>query len=251
MPYGMYISAAGADAQSKRIEVLSNNIANADTPGFKPMLAVLQARYAEEIEQGTASPGDGSINDLGGGVELAETLTLFRQGPLRDTDTPTDMAIQGEGFFVVDKEGQQLLTRAGDFNFNSEGQLTTQQGYPVLGTGGKPIVIDPALPWSLTPDGTVVQEGGGQFSLELRKAASLGDLARAGENFFLPLAETVEVPVEERSVRSGYLEMSSVRPTLEMTQLIEASRAYEANIKMIQNQDNVIGSLVNRILRQS
>ena len=251
MPYGMYISAAGADAQLRRIEVISNNIANVDTPGFKPMMVVLQARHAEAIEQGTATAGDGSINDLGGGVEEVETITLFRQGALRNTGVPSDMAIQGDGFFVVEKEGQQLLTRAGNFIFNSNGQLTTQQGYPVLGTGGKPIVIDPTLPWSLSPDGTVVQEGGAQIPLDIRRAVSLGDLAHVGENFFLPLADTVEVSPEERSVRSGYLEMSAVRPTLEMTQLIEASRAYEANIKMIQNQDNVIGSLVNRVLRQS
>jgi len=188
---------------------------------------------------------------LGGGAQLRAISVNFDQGPIDPTGGELDLAIQGDGFFVVEKEGQQLLTRAGNFIFNSNGQLTTQQGYPVLGTGGKPIVIDSSLPWSLSPDGTIVQEGGAQIPLDIRRAASLGDLARAGENFFLPLAETVEVSPEERSVRSGYLEMSAVRPTLEMTQLIEASRAYEANIKMIQNQDNVIGSLVNRVLRQS
>jgi len=83
----------------------------------------------------------------------------------------------------------------------------------------------------------------------LAKPKSYGDLAKAGENLFLPLAPTTPVEPTDRRVKSGWLEHSSANPILEMTQLIEASRAYEANIRMIQNQDSTLGSLIGRLLK--
>ena len=103
MPYGMYISAAGADVQSRRLQVLSNNLANVDTPGFKRELAVLQSRHAEAIERGEDYPDSRSINDVGGGVRLAETVTDFGGATVRQTGIPTDMAIEGDGFFLVER----------------------------------------------------------------------------------------------------------------------------------------------------
>ena len=85
MPYGMYISAEGAHAQSKRLETLSNNLANVDTPGFKRDLALFQARHAEEINQGTDYPGSRGLNDIGGGVSVRETKTDFAPGLMKRT----------------------------------------------------------------------------------------------------------------------------------------------------------------------
>ena len=88
MPYGMYISAAGAEAQSQRLEIISHNLANADTPGFKRELAILQAQHAEDIASGEATAGSGGIDDVGGGVVLAETVTDFSLGKVRATGKP-------------------------------------------------------------------------------------------------------------------------------------------------------------------
>jgi flagellar basal-body rod protein FlgF/flagellar basal-body rod protein FlgG len=132
MPYGLYISAAGAHAQSQRVEVLSNNIANAQTPGFKRELAVLQARHSEAISEGQDYPGTRSINNLGGGVYMAETLTDFNQGVFKLTGIESDLAIEGDGFFQVEKNGQRLLTRAGNFNVGSDGRLLTSGNAQVL-----------------------------------------------------------------------------------------------------------------------
>jgi hypothetical protein len=93
MPYGIYISAAGADVQSKRLQVLSHNLANVDTPGFKREFSILQAQAAEAIEQGLEQEGSGSINDIGGGVSLVETVMDHSMGGLRQTGIETDMAI--------------------------------------------------------------------------------------------------------------------------------------------------------------
>lgn len=250
MSYGMYISAAGADAQSARLQVLSNNLANAGTPGFKREIAVLQARHAEAIERGDVAAGQRGIDDIGGGVRMAETVTDFSTGAVRQTGSATDLAINGDGFFLVDKQGEPLLTRAGNFHFATSGELQTEQGYPVMAADGGPVAIDPLQPWSVSETGGIEQAGSTQL-LALVRPASLGDLVKAGENMFSPLAATPPVPTEARNVKPGYLEQSTVKPAIEMMELIETSRAYEANIRMIQSQDQMIGSLVGRLLRQS
>src|SRR6266404_4869068 len=157
MPYGLYISAEGASAQTKRIEALANNLANVDTTGFKRDLAVFQARYAEEIERGQDSPGSRSVNDLGGGVQVRATKTDFSAGTLKRTGIPTDMAIGGDGFFMVRRPDGDYLTRAGNFMFTSAGRLVTQNNDPVLSDTGSPIEIDPEQPdWQLTSTGAIV-----------------------------------------------------------------------------------------------
>lgn len=248
MSYGLYISAAGAYAQSQRVEVLSNNIANASTPGFKRELAVMQARHAEAIEQGEDYAGTRGMNNIGGGVYLRETLTDFKSGTLKQTNIPTDVAIEGEGFFQVQKDGQKYLTRAGDFKVAPDGRLIGPGNTQVLSEDGGPIVVDTTVPWSIDPAGAINQAGA-TINLSIVKPRSYGDLVKAGENLFLPLAPTMPVDPLERSVRSGYLEHSGAHPITEMTQLIEATRAYEANIRMIQNQDQTTGSLIGRLLK--
>jgi flagellar basal-body rod protein FlgF len=249
MPYGLYVSAAGADVQNQRLQILSHNLANVETPGFKRELAVLQAQYAEAIEQGETTAGTGSLDDLGGGVRLAETVTDFSVGNFRQTGRHTDLAIDGDGFFVVQREGQQFLTRAGNFHVSAAGQLQTDHGLAVLAADGQPVIIDPTRPFQVQEDGSLAQENA-QVALALVRPQSLGDLAKAGDNLFLPLADVSPVANGQRRVLTGFLEMSTVKPAQEMMELIETSRAYEANVRMIQNHDHMIGALVNRILGQ-
>jgi len=248
MSYGMYIAAEGAQAQSRRLEVLANNLANVDTPGFKINLAVLQARPSQAIKEGKATAGTGSINDVGGGVRVGGTPTSFSQGALQYTGSPTDVAITGEGFFVVDHDGKQMLTRAGNFLLSNEGKLITPNGDHVLSADGAPITVNNTSPWKIQDDGVLAQAGT-RTPLGLAKPASLGDLVKVGENLFSPLSQVIPIRESERHVRNGYIEKSNARPTSQMMQLIEASRAFEANVRMIQNQDQVISSLVNRVLK--
>ncbi len=250
MAYGLYLSAAGAESQSQRIEVISNNLANVNTPGFKREMASLQARQSEAIIQNQATPGSKEIDDMSGGVYLAETPTDFSPGTLKRTGEDADFALKdADSFFVIEKDGQPHLTRAGNFIFDGTGRLKTQEGHSVLSDGGEPITLDPTLPWSVDDNGRFMQRGA-RMTLGLAKPASLGDLARVGENLFRSLAPVKQLvaPNERPQVLNGSLEMSAVKPTQEMTQLIAASRAYEANIKMIQNQDSMTGSLISRVL---
>lgn len=251
MPYGIYISAAGAQAQSARMEVIANNLANTDTVGFKRDLALFQARQAEEIERGRDQPLSKSVNNVGGGVRLAEVRTDFSAGPMKYTNIPTDMAINGEGFFVVRRGNEDLLTRAGNFSITAAGDLVTSSGYPVLAENGSPVRIDPDLgDWQVSPEGGIEQQGS-SIPLAIVKPKSLGDLVHAGENLFAPLAPTqpLEPTQRARLIASGYLEQSSVKATTEMTDMIQTSRAFEANVNMIRNQDQILGELVGRVLR--
>jgi flagellar basal-body rod protein FlgF len=250
MYYGMYIAAAGAFAQSQRMEVISHNVANVGTAGFKRELSVLQARAAEEIERGYKSPGMGEREDIGGGVRLTETLTDFSVGPMRQTGVNTDFALSDpDVFFAVSKDGEEHLTRAGNFQLRGDGTLVTGQGYPVLSVEGQPVQIDTQLPFEVTPRGEIVQAGEAR-PLALRRPQSLGDLVRVGENLFAPIGEPpASVAQDERRVHWQHLEMAAVQPHQEMISMIETSRIYEANVRMIQNHDTMLGGLLGRVLK--
>lgn len=248
MPYGLYLSAAGAEVQRQRLDVLSNNLANVNTAGFKRELAVLQARPAEAIEQGTAHPGAGSINDVGGGVFMRQTQTDFSQGAMKATGNATDLAIDGEGFFQVDDEHGPLLTRAGDFTLDPLGRLITQSGRAVLSEAGGPVTLDTRFPIEVTRLG-VVRQNDVEIPLAIVKPRSPADLVKVGDNLFRPLDQVQGVPLAERQVRQNMLELSTVRPMVEMVQLIETSRAFETNVRMIQHQDEMSSQLLGRVLR--
>ena len=249
MPYGMYLSADGAIAQQTRLETIANNMANVDTLGFKRELAVFQARAAESIQRGLEMPGDGGMNDLGGGTMIRQTKTDHSAGPMKRTGTPSDVAITGDGFFLAEKGDKQYLTRAGNFTLNERGELVTSQGYKVLSDSGSPIVINPNVRYEISSSGGIRQQGSTPQNLALVRPNSLGDLAKAGENLFRPLADVQPLSANERQVASGFLEGSGVKPTSEMVHLIETTRAIEANVNLLQTQDQMLSGLVNRLLR--
>ncbi|SMP63507.1 flagellar hook protein FlgE/flagellar basal-body rod protein FlgF/flagellar basal-body rod protein FlgG [Neorhodopirellula lusitana] len=249
MPYGVYLSASGAQAQSHRLQQVSNNLANVETPGFKPNATILQARFSELIEQGEVSPGLGGIDDLGGGVTIQPEQTQFKVGAFRNTGNETDFAIHDKNsFFVLQRGDQQLLTRAGDFVFDSSGRMINQGGDQVLGNDGNPIQIDPRKPYQVGAEGRITQAGVTQ-ELMLGRPQNLGDLSNVGGNLFKPLADFDLAPAGDRNVIAGSLEQSAVSPTGTMMELIETTRAYEANVQMIKNQDSVLGSLIGRVLK--
>jgi flagellar basal-body rod protein FlgF/flagellar basal-body rod protein FlgG len=246
MPYGLYISAEGAQAQVNRMETIANNLANVETPGFKRDLAIFQARYAEEIEQGLLPPETGAVEDIGGGVMVQATVTDFSRGPLKNTGIPTDMAIDGDGFFTVQREGETYLTRAGDFKLSPNGELLTQRGWSVLDEGGAPITVSGQ--WTLNQSGAIIDEFG-EVHIGLVRPQSLGDLVKMGENLFRSLASTQPVPATERRIAQNFLEGSGVQPTSEMMEMITTQRALEANTQLIKNQDEMLDSLISRVLQ--
>jgi flagellar basal body rod protein FlgG len=250
VPYGLYISAEGAAAQSRRLEVIANNMANTDTVGFKQDVPTFQARFAEAIQLGEASPGDQSINNIGGGVKLYDVTTNFAEGQFAATNRDLDVAINGKGFFHVrGDDGKPYLSRAGNFTTDAKGRLVTSDGQmPVLDQQNSEIVISDETPWYMTPDGFIVQDGNAKaFGLSAPK--SLDELQKVGNNLFRPNGKVEPVPLEDRSVRQGFLELSGSNPINQMMAMIESTRGFEANSRMIQAQDTAIGNLLGRVLR--
>jgi flagellar basal-body rod protein FlgF len=249
MYYGLYMSAAGANAQSHKVEVLSNNLANVNTVGFKRELALLDARESEAIERGLASRGSGNLNDIGGGTRMNATWTDFSPGTMQLTQIPTDLAIDSPNtFFQVQHGKEKLLTRAGNFHISNEGVLVTASGDPVLGSDGTPIQLDPSLPYRFVAGG-VVEQAGERIEVGLLKAKDVSKLEKAGENYFRADRSAGLSIDDERRVKTGYLEMSSVNPVDEMVELIASSRAYEANVRIIQQHDTATSELISRMLK--
>ncbi|WP_254506924.1 flagellar hook-basal body protein [Anatilimnocola floriformis] len=250
MFYGLYTAAAGANALSQKVEIISNNLANVDTVGFKRELALLESRDSEAIERGMEMRGSRGRNDIGGGVELASTATEFRLGTFKPTGVPTDMAIEmPQLFFMVQRGDQQLLTRAGNFQTNHEGQLQTADGDPVLSSDGATIQLDARLPWELLSGGRIRQAGDVR-EIGLRRPQNVADLQKVGQNYFQNTTDRWDpVQPEDRRVRSGFTEVSGVNSLQEMTELITASRAYETNIRLMQTHDQITASLISRMLK--
>jgi flagellar basal-body rod protein FlgF len=250
MPYGMYISAEGANAQAQRLEVIANNMANVDTAGFKQDVPMFQARFAEAIQKGQARAGDGSINDIGGGVKIIGVETDYSPGEMKRTGNDLDLAIGGSGFFHVQGEdGKTYLSRAGAFQLNSQNKLVTQNGQlPVLDQQGAEIALSRDLPFTISQDGFIGQEGS-VIAIGMSQPESLNEMVKVGNNMWQPTGSTKALTLQERNVRQGYLEVSGANPVRQMMAMIETTRAFEANTRMIQTQDSALGSLISRVLQ--
>lgn len=243
------MSADGAQVQSRRLEVIANNLANVNTVGFKPDVAGFQARFAEAIQRGYAAYGDQSDNDVGGGVSMFDTTTDFSAGRLQETGNQLDLAIVGGGFFQVQGDrGEQLLTRAGNFSIDAENRIVNQNGMLVLDSGGSEITLEPGIPWQISAAGEISQAGV-NTPLGLVTPESLGDLSKVGNNLFRPLADVSPLDPTQREVRSGFLEMSGTNPTRQMMSMIETTRAFEANVRIIQSHDSMSSNLIGRVLQ--
>jgi len=211
MPYGLYMSADGADVQARRLEVIANNLANVDTVGFKRDVVSFQAAYAEAIEQGLIDETTEGVNQVGGGVWVMGVATDFSPGTMKNTGIPTDVAISGDGFFQIQKsDGETFLSRAGNFTVDGvTNQLVTQgAGNVVLSSEGAPILIEPSLGQiEISSDGAVKQvAANGQTTITRGRLAivqpdSLIELEKVGQNLFRPLGQVLPVEANQRSVR--------------------------------------------------
>ncbi len=250
MPYGLYISAEGAAAQSQRLDVIANNLANVDTVGFKQDVTTFQARYAEAIQLGKSYSGDGSINNIGGGVKVIDTVTDHSLGSLKETGGELDFAIDGIGYFQIQgDDGESLLTRAGNFSLDVDGRLVTQNGHrAVLDQTGDEIVLNRDFPWSIDNQGFIMQAGE-IYAIGMSQPESADNMIKVGSNLYRPLGDVRPLELQERIVKQGYLEMSGSNPVRQMMAMIETTRAFEANTRMIQNQDTITGTLLSRVLK--
>jgi len=265
MSYGLYISSEGAMSQEKRMQTIANNIANLETPGFKREVALQMARHTASVARGEIEFDTGLMPDIGGGVHTIGTHTEFKQGPIAPTELDSDLAIEGDGWFRVRDvaNGEEFLTRAGNFQVDRNGVFVTEWGrsrFQLLDTEGEPVVlpVPDSKTWHITDDGVLHEVGVGRLQqIALVQPDDLKTMVKTGENVYrldIPDGQLgyQNIADDERPrIRSGHLEMSAVNPSTEMIEMIIASRAVETNVKMMHTQDEATGALLSRVLRVS
>jgi len=252
MLYGLYLSATGVMTNSYRQDVIANNLANAETVGFKKDLALFKERptAAQEMRQ---PPGwtDPLMESLGGGTFATPTQVDTTQGELEHTGSNLDMAIEGNGYFSINDHGQQRLTRNGQFMSDNQGHLILSNGrqQQVLDQSGKPIVLDGTLRdvTSVSEDGVITQAGKPVGRIGIFEVPDPAQLRKEGDTLLsYPDANAVR-PSTNSQLRSEFVEHANVDAATELTQLMETQRQLEANANMIRYQDQTLGELVNTV----
>ena len=221
MSRDIYSSLSGATAAQYQMDLIAQNVANANTNGYKEL------RVAFEQE----GSGFGPLGQVMAGE--AETAPDMRNGSIRIDKDPNHLALQGEGFFVVGADGRELLTRAGAFERNEEGQLLTTDGHLLLGDGG-PIEIPIEEEFRVANDGRVFASESGEVG-KIR-IVNVDDVTPIGSALW-----RADSPMEasEAQVIQGALEGSNVNPLRAMVELVEASRMFEAYQKAMQASDEL------------
>jgi flagellar basal-body rod protein FlgG len=249
---GLYTAASGMLASMRRMEFVTNNLANAQTAGFKQDRSALSTFDEMMILQdGSISPPGlhSELGELGTGAVAEEPMIDFTQGALQQTDRTLDMALEGPGFFTVQTPDGPRYTRDGAFTRNASGQLTSSEGYLVLGTDGNPIQVPPGK-LSVMADGTLTSEDQAFGKLAIVEFTLEQPLKKVGSNQFAARNEGDEPRAATgTAVRQGAIEASNVDMAGAQTTMMELQRAYQAAQKLIQYQDEMVGRAVNDIAR--
>ncbi len=252
MNYGIYNSAAGALVQNARVEVTSNNMANAKTPGFKKNIMSFMDRRPETMESGHYEARNEILDRMHGGVFIKGTPWDPQSGQIKQTGRSLDAAIDGDGFFRVTNGKKNYLTRAGNFRFNSNNELVTMNGdFQVLNSDGEPITVDQTDEIKFGKDGTIYSNNESIDQLGLVDVKSTDKLAKKGKVRFLNKGGSENLKPFNANVVGGALEQSNVQSVKELSNMIRAQRSYGSNLKAMQIQDSTIDTAVSQVGRPS
>lgn len=278
---GIYTAASGMVAMQTKMDVTANNLANVDKTAFKKD-SVIFKNFPElllhrENDDGVGWTPMGSfditplVGKLGTGTEVNEIYTRFEQGALKKTDRENDLAINGDGFLVVQTNRGPRMTRSGAFVVNTEGTLVTPDGFPLMGENGpirvaahNYIVKEDGEVWINGRIGNDPKEVWGKDmnnweqpllldKLQIREVDYPRHLLKEGDSFYVTTPESGEMralaPDKTIEIYQGYLEASNVNVVSEMVNMIEVQRMYEANQKSVTTHDSMLGVLINTVLR--
>ena len=254
MVRGLYTAYTGMINQQKRLDTVTNNLANASTTGFKregltsksfdQMLTVklndLSVPYLNE-----------GIGKMSLGVKIGDNYTDYSQGSFKETGNTYDLALAGNGFFTIsytDKKGNtsEKYTRDGEFTMDSEGYLRTLEGDYVQGEGGNIMIPVETSEVSIRDNGDIYADGEYVDSLRIVDFEDYNNIEKFGENLYNVVDGATETE-STAAVKQGYLEMSNINVVKEMVEMITISRAYESNQKLIQTEDDMLDKSVNQV----
>jgi len=278
---GWYTAASGMRAQQFRLDAVANNLANVNTDAYKRDVAAFKAFpellirrqdddgvYLHPFGSADAAP---IVGKMGTGVELNELYTAFEQGSFKETNSDFDIALDGKGFFAISTPWGERYTRNGSFQLGKEGYLETKEGYPVLGENG-PIRVkannflvdkdgriwvnaaisdDPEVMVSVTSntwEDTVQLDTLKLVDFELDRYLEKQGISLYRESDTSGPATIIEKGSRPKVVQ-GFIEAANVDPVVEMVQMIEVNRSYEANQKIIQVEEAALGTLINQTMK--
>ncbi|MBR1701891.1 MAG: flagellar hook-basal body protein [Lachnospiraceae bacterium] len=256
---GLYTAWSGMVNEQHRMDVMTNNFANVATVGYKKEGTTSQSfDDVFTVKLKDASIGMGNVQGEGvrnPGVKIGENYVDYSQGSFRDTGNTYDLALSGDGFFVIEftnKAGEtsNMFTRAGQFTLTKEGYLVTEEGDYVLDVNNRRIQLDTLKESTITKDGRISQDGVEIAQIQVADFEDYNYLERYGETYFRPLQGARQI-AGTAEMESGYLEMANVQTVSEMVNLIAISRQYEANQKLIQTYDDSMEIAVSQLGRLS
>ncbi|MCX7781852.1 MAG: flagellar basal-body rod protein FlgF [Negativicutes bacterium] len=243
---GLYAAASGMVAEALRNDTIANNLANANTGGYKKDIAVSKDFAAALIRRINDGADEPVIGMLGRGAVIDEVAVIHTAGIIRPTGNALDAAIEGKGYFAVETPNGLRYTRSGSFSRNAQGELTTGDGYRVMGENG-PLRINNGQV-HFAEDGAVQVDGIEIGRLQLTEFADEKLLAKEGSSLFRATGDAAGVPASGR-IRQGMLEMSNVNVVAEMVNMIAGYRAYEINAKAVEAHDQLLDKAVNEVGR--
>ncbi|MCK6593609.1 MAG: flagellar basal-body rod protein FlgF [Bacteriovoracaceae bacterium] len=271
----IWVPISGAIAQQRNVEQIANNVANANTPGFKKDKIVFK-EYLAALEKGAEDvdlpqrdwkPEDfyrsnGSEDSF---VKVDGTYTMHEQGQLTPTGNSFDFALNGQGFFEVLTPQGVRYSRKGNFTINAEGKLVTDQGHPILSKGAPPVINpDGSMQLTSPPESRQITVGNNKLAISLdgevfagnNKVADLAvvefndlhQLKKEGNSLFVNTdAKNYKIGNNKTSVHQGFVEQSNVNAVSEMSQLINANRNFESIQRVIKTYDQISSKAVNEI----
>lgn len=230
-----YITITRQSGLAREMQVVANNIANAATTGFRAE-GVIFSEYIQPVENGKSlSMGQGNVRN-----------TSFVQGGLSQTGGTYDLAIEGDGYFLIQTPAGERLTRAGAFSPNAEGELVTYDGYPVLDAGGAPVFVPPNASIAVSADGTLSADGNPLGQIGLVQPNDAKDMIR--EDGVMFRADSGFEPAENARVLQGFVEQSNVNPIGELARMIEVQRAYEMGQNFLQREDERVRAAMKALM---
>ncbi len=243
MASGIYTALSGARVQDQRIDTLSNSMANAQTAGFKAQ----HNRWRQIFHQSTR----GDPRQAMGIHHPARTLPVDRtpaqvhaqftdwnQGPLHKTDNNLDLALEGEGFFLIQGPDGPLYTRDGRFSRSNEGTLINASGQAVLDTSGRPVSLGEGSDLFIAPDGSIEDEDTLLGQIGVKRFEDPDKLIRVGGNLWRA-PEGLEPQESSASIQQGMVESPNLNLVAQMVDLIKANRTFEYNIRAIQTHNEL------------
>ena len=235
MEHAGYTTLSRQSGLAREMRIVANNIANAATTGYRAE-GLTFSEHIIKMDQGASlSMGHGNVRQ-----------TSFSQGALTQTNGTFDMAIEGEGFFLIETPGGERLTRAGAFSPNAEGDLVTYDGFRVLDAGGAPVFVPPGTTIAVAADGTISAEGNPIGQIGVVRPTDPTTLVR--EDGVMFNAEGGFEPDEASRVLQGFVENSNVNSIDQLARMIEVQRAYELGQSFLDSEDERVRAAMRALM---